>query len=72
MTVLLANAPRVLPFARRLHHPPRLRIPFRYLIPERSWQPNGHGYVETATAEDFLYLYAEYVAAARGCVSIAI
>ena len=36
-----------------------------YLIPERSWQPNGHGYVEAATPEDLLYLYAEYIAAVR-------
>ncbi|HEY0308068.1 MAG TPA: glycoside hydrolase family 2 TIM barrel-domain containing protein [Acidobacteriaceae bacterium] len=36
-----------------------------YLIPDRSWQPNGHGYVEAATPEDLLYLYAKYIAKVR-------
>ena len=36
-----------------------------YLIPEHSWQKDGHGYVETATSEDLLYLYAEFIEAVR-------
>ena len=31
-----------------------------YLIPDHSWQREGHGYVESANAADLLYLYAEY------------
>ena len=33
-----------------------------YLIPDHSWQRQGHGYVEVDTPTDLLYLYAEYMA----------
>jgi hypothetical protein len=32
-----------------------------HLVPEHSWQKEGHGYVEAATPDDLLYLYAEYM-----------
>jgi hypothetical protein len=36
-----------------------------YLIPDHSWQREGHGYVECANANDLLYLYAEFFAAVK-------
>lgn len=32
-----------------------------YLIPDHSWQREGHGYVEVDTPADLLYLYAEFM-----------
>ncbi len=32
-----------------------------YLIPDHSWQREGHGYVEVDTPADLLYLYAEFI-----------
>lgn len=32
-----------------------------YLIPEHSWQKDGHGYVEVDTSQDLLCLYAEFM-----------
>jgi hypothetical protein len=36
-----------------------------YLIADHSWQREGHGYVECATADDLLYLYAEFFGSVR-------
>ena len=32
-----------------------------YLIPEHSWQRDGHGYVAVDTPQDLRYLYAEFI-----------
>jgi hypothetical protein len=36
-----------------------------YLIPDHSWQREGHGYVECDNANDLLYLYAEFFVAVK-------